>query len=257
MNNKSSTYKKIIHYFNQASRERVKVMAADPLLNYEQRVRQETIIKLLKPKRGETILDLGCGEGQDVKIILPYGVNYIGLDISLGMIEKAKEQFGSKNKIKFLVGNANKLPFKDETFEKILCSEVIEHIPDYKKALNEIGRVLKKEGTLVLSTPNQNSLYGLQRVLLDFIYKAHYHKGRRENHPWDKWKRIKELKQALKENSFSIKEIITVCYLPGELSYRLPLGIKRFLLLLIKPVERFMQTFIRRGGYIICIKAKK
>lgn len=80
-------------------------------------------------------LDIGCGASPYVK----YFPNRIGLDI-----KKAKEVD--------IVGNIYQLPFGDKKFDNILCTEVLEHLYSPEEAIEEMRRVLKKRGLLILST---------------------------------------------------------------------------------------------------------
>lgn len=110
---------------------------------------------------GDKILDLGCGEGRHV--ISAYAeaeVTAIGIDLCLRDLQTAQSRFtefcGAEqdNKAFGLAnGDAMQLPFADNTFDKIICSEVLEHIPDYHAVLKEIERVLKPGGVFCASVP--------------------------------------------------------------------------------------------------------
>jgi len=126
---------------------------------------------------GGKVLDIGCSTGnfavQDKK-------NIIGVDLDEDQIKIAKSR--GLNAIKF---DANKkLPFKDNTFDKVNCRHVIEHLDDMSdnllRFIREIRRVLKKNGKLVLITPD------LRRVKFEF-WHGYVHK-----HPF-----IKESLQKL------------------------------------------------------------
>lgn len=110
---------------------------------------------------GDTVLDLGCGEGRHViSIYMEQDVTSIGVDLGLHDLQTAKQRFAdfeeADNEAKaFGLANADalKLPFADGTFDKVICSEVLEHIPDYAGALREIERVLKPGGVFCASVP--------------------------------------------------------------------------------------------------------
>ncbi len=110
---------------------------------------------------GDTVLDLGCGEGRHVILAyLEQDITSIGVDLCLGDLRTSQERFesfrevDSRNKhFALSAANALQLPFADHAFDKIICSEVLEHIPDYQGALKEIGRVLKPGGLLAASVP--------------------------------------------------------------------------------------------------------
>lgn len=109
---------------------------------------------------GDTVLDLGCGEGRHViSAFLEQDITAIGVDLSLRDISVAQqrfEDFRQQNKgggFGLSVANALKLPFADDTFDKVICSEVLEHIDDYEGVLKEINRVLKPGGLFCASVP--------------------------------------------------------------------------------------------------------
>jgi len=106
-------------------------------------------------------LDAGCGSGHFVQVFR----NVIGLDIDIRKLRYLKLVKRIRNP--FVLGSAEYLPFKDEIFEQVMCSEVIEHIPESDKIFKEFCRVLKPSGKLILTTPN----YGLFIwPLLEWIY---------------------------------------------------------------------------------------
>jgi len=103
-----------------------------------------------KIKVNGNILDIGCGYGRCMYIL---GIKkYIGIDVSNGFIKIARKLFPS---VKFMQMDSRQLEFKEGTFDFVFMFETIEHIPDYKLALKEIYRVLKKDGIFIITTPNK------------------------------------------------------------------------------------------------------
>lgn len=98
-------------------------------------------------------LDVGCGNGIVAKVILSKRNEKFdwGIDLSAKEISYAKKS-GSYKKCK--VASVYNLPFKDGEFACVFSNSVIEHIPDLDKALNEISRVLKKNGEFVITVPS-------------------------------------------------------------------------------------------------------
>jgi ubiquinone/menaquinone biosynthesis C-methylase UbiE len=90
-------------------------------------------------------LDIGCGSNR----ILNAGLSVVGLDILLNKLRYAR-----KFNRPLINGSIWALPFKDAIFDCVVCSEVIEHIPEGMKPFLEMRRVLKPGGTLVLGTPD-------------------------------------------------------------------------------------------------------
>nr|QQZ49013.1 class I SAM-dependent methyltransferase [Phenylobacterium glaciei] len=109
---------------------------------------------------GDWVLDLGCGEGRHVHGIhmLP-GVNVVGLDLDIPSLVKARDGLGylppttGEAATSFLSGDAYRLPFADAAFDVVICSEVLEHLHEYDRALAEIRRVLKPGGRFVPTVP--------------------------------------------------------------------------------------------------------
>lgn len=123
----------------------------------------ETInFQLLKFKPGEKVLDLGCGEGRHaISAYLLADIDVIGLDLSAADLATAKGRLREftqdhENPAKscvFVRGSGLCLPFADNSFDKVICAEVLEHIHDYQSILGEIRRVLKPGGVFAVSVP--------------------------------------------------------------------------------------------------------
>ena len=115
----------------------------------------------LKP--GDRVLDLGCGEGRHViSLACEPGIEAIGIDLGFGDLSTAKSRMQDcadyrHRDSSFLISQANglSLPFADASFDHVICSEVLEHIPDWEGVLAEISRVLKPSGSFAVSVPRK------------------------------------------------------------------------------------------------------
>ena len=123
-------------------------------------------LKRLRNSRSSVeILDIGCGDGwliyklkATLKVIFgsQFCLRFTGIDISsldIDFANKRKEYFGHKD-CDFKVMDAKDPAFKDEQFDIIITSEVIEHMEDPGIFIKNIGRILKKGGLVILTTPN-------------------------------------------------------------------------------------------------------
>lgn len=115
----------------------------------------------LELKDGDRFLDVGCGEGRHtLGAYLHANVEAVGVDLSekdLATAAERSEEFIDKtndNKsVVFQAANALELPFEDDSFDKVICSEVLEHIPDFQGVLKELSRVVKPDGVIAISVP--------------------------------------------------------------------------------------------------------
>ena len=109
---------------------------------------------------GQTLLDVGCGEGRHtLAAYLKSGVLALGVDLGLTDLQTARgriadmEAYAPEGEIDFLQGDATCLPFPDNHFDHVICSEVLEHIPNFIAVIGELNRVLKPGGNLCVSVP--------------------------------------------------------------------------------------------------------
>ncbi|MDW7731312.1 MAG: methyltransferase domain-containing protein [Methanolobus sp.] len=107
--------------------------------------------------KDKNCLDAGCGTGYGSKFLADAGASLVvGVDIDSKTIDKCIKNYESTANLKFAMCDVTHLNFKDETFDVVVSFEVIEHLVDYNLYIEEIRRVLKKGGLLILSTPNKN-----------------------------------------------------------------------------------------------------
>jgi ubiquinone/menaquinone biosynthesis C-methylase UbiE len=123
---------------------------------------KELIISLLKPQQGEKILDAGCGTGVFTVDILEKGALVFGIDISLPMLSRAGKKLEGYPFFK-AVGSMVCLPFADSTFDKVVSITALEFIEDGRKALDELFRVTKRKGCILVATLNSLSSWAAQR----------------------------------------------------------------------------------------------
>ncbi|MFA5853690.1 MAG: class I SAM-dependent methyltransferase [Patescibacteria group bacterium] len=124
-----------------------------PLRRYAHRMGYETIAKFVQP--GETVLDAGCGEGVLSWYLAERGAKVTAMDISKPNVENARkflEKKGVQDRVTVLLGDAENLPFPDASFDWVISSHVLEHLPDFDKGLSEIRRVTKKKAIVALPT---------------------------------------------------------------------------------------------------------
>jgi len=128
---------------------------------YIEQKRIDKLIEAAEIKSTDKILEVGCGAGHILEKIKA-GSLY-GIDISEIQIERTKKRLGNKVELKKAPGE--KIPYEDKFFDKVLCSEVIEHVLDPREVLREISRVMKDDGILSLSIPNEDVINSTKKFL--------------------------------------------------------------------------------------------
>ncbi len=113
---------------------------------------------------GDAVLDLGCGFGRHAFEAARRGARVVALDAGRDEVLAVRATFAAMLDVGELAadtlavavqGDALALPFADETFDRVICSEVLEHIPDDVGAMAELARVLRRGGTMAITVPRQ------------------------------------------------------------------------------------------------------
>jgi O-antigen biosynthesis protein len=105
--------------------------------------------------RGKTVLDISCGTGYGSQVLLKGGAQSVtGVDLSPETVAEASSAYASE-KAHFHVGDILQMEFPNNHFDLIACFETIEHVGEQECAFQELRRVLKEGGQLIISTPNR------------------------------------------------------------------------------------------------------
>lgn len=124
-------------------------------LNFRRRILK--MLEYLNVQPGDYILDMGCGEGFYALIFDQiYDCKVAAVDYDENIMSMAKNWLKGSPKVVFEIADICNLRFSDNTFDKIVCTEVLEHISDDNKATGELYRVLKPRGILAVTVPNHN-----------------------------------------------------------------------------------------------------
>lgn len=137
------------------------------LFRFIENKRIRVLIKKAEIESQHEVLEVGCGAGHILERI-ETGI-LTGIDISAVQIERAKKRVGFKAVLYKEKGE--ELPFSDFSFDRIICTEVIEHVLEPEKLLSEIKRVLKNDGIFSLSVPNEKLIILTKKILLNLGLK--------------------------------------------------------------------------------------
>ena len=112
--------------------------------------------------RGERLLDLGCGGGRHAFQAFRLGARVVALDAMANEVSQVRDTIGAMvdageveidDEAGVVQGDALRLPFADATFDRVIASEVLEHIPEDGSAMAELSRVLRPGGTMAVTVP--------------------------------------------------------------------------------------------------------
>lgn len=134
-------------------------------LQHQQAVKQQfkdDTFALLDIQPGQRVLDVGCGLGQDVldmaRLVVPAG-HATGVDFSQTMIAEAQQRSRETGlPVSFQQGDAQSLPFADNTFDRCRAERTFQHLPDPRRALAELVRVTKPGGRLLITEPDHEAM---------------------------------------------------------------------------------------------------
>jgi len=141
MNNKKTSWGKVADWYDD--------LIEDSPDSYQKQVLLPNILRLLEPKNGMTILDIGCGQGYFARAFAEAGAKVIGCDISPELIELAKKRMSVG--VDYKVASSNKLSFAaDSSFDAATIILSLQNIEDLPGTITECARVLKSRGRLLV-----------------------------------------------------------------------------------------------------------
>ena len=123
----------------------------------------EFLAETLKPRPGNRILDVGCGEGlAEITIgrLHISQIRLVGIDYVLSKIRDARQATAAHNqRVAYAVADARRLSFSDESFDSLFCVAVLQHVGDVEAAVAEFARVIRPHGRVVAVEPDNAARY--------------------------------------------------------------------------------------------------
>lgn len=127
--------------------------------SYVDQAETEAVFDLLKPVPGEKIIDVGCGTGNFSIKLARTGCSVTGVDVSGMMLSKAGEKTAGLD-VSLCNADSASLPFPDNSFDAAISVTAFEFMKEREKSFDEMMRVVKKGGRVVIGTINRNSSWG-------------------------------------------------------------------------------------------------
>ena len=155
---------------------------------------------------GKSVLDLGCGGGFMSEALARKGAQLTGVDPSEAAIQVAQDHAQREGlKISYQVGAGENIPLGDHTVDCVVCVDVLEHVDDLDRVLDEIRRVLKPGGLFFFDTINRNPLAALVIVHLGEMVLRLLPRG---THDPAKFIRPSELRSKLDARGFDVGPLV-------------------------------------------------
>jgi len=200
------------------------------------RRRVPLVLKYLEPRAGDAILDCGCGMGFNLLALARlYEATLVGVEPDVAAIGRARVEVQS-TQVRLVRGDAVRLPFSDSCFDKVLMTEVLEHIPDESAALREVWRVLRPGGAYVLSVPNENYPFWWDPLNKTLDKVAHTHVP---SHIWwlagiwadhERLYNPERIRAVLEAHDFEVEEVVAFTHHCMPFHHLLVYGIGKNLL---------------------------
>lgn len=137
--------------------------------------KNDTLLEAIPPE-SESVFDVGFGSGTLFEGLADREIQKYGLDLGRDFIKHVHSEHGDN--VTILQSDALHIPLRDNVMASVVCSEVLEHVPDPSKAIEEMYRILKPQGTLLVTTPNISLRWTLieaiwTRIRTDIIETEH------------------------------------------------------------------------------------
>jgi ubiquinone/menaquinone biosynthesis C-methylase UbiE len=171
--------------------------------------------------RKGNVLDVGCGDGFLAHLLTKQRSNVVGIDISSSKIKYAH---GMCSGADFIIADGRFLPFRSESFDVVVCSEVFEHVLNYPLIINEIYRIIRKKGKLLITVP----------------YLMHVH-----IHTFDEQK----ISNSLTNCGFTVKRIYGIGFELEGIGKRFPSKLRVFF-------HQVFYFFFKRANFLLVISYK-
>ena len=210
----------------------------------ERRVREYIISKI--PEGVNSILDVGCGKGWIAKEFLQKGKTVVSLDISTTNPAIVNKLYSSPKHFA-VAADSFHLPFNDNSFDRVIASEIIEHVFDPAEFVKELFRVVKKDGSLVITTPYKEKIIYYLCIHCNQKTPAHSH-----IHSFDENK-LKSLYLEQDLESFKYETF----------GNKVLLFLRTYIILQFLPFwlwklkDKFFNWIVKKPAHIICVYKKR
>jgi SAM-dependent methyltransferase len=139
-----------VEHFARADEPKFRWQTTDPYMARTER----NLLACVPVGRTDRLLEVGCGEGGNLKLLETCAAGAVGVDYSFAKVHWASSHVGNG---RFVCADARQLPFRNDLFDVILCRDVLHHVEDKRAVVDELVRVCRASGRIVIIEPNGRS----------------------------------------------------------------------------------------------------
>lgn len=214
---------------------------ATPLGRITEDLEQQLVLSLMGPLKGRRVLNVGCGDGTLTVACLEGGASYVvGCDIDPRMISSAATRAARrKANISYAVARAERLPFRDRSFDLITAITLLAFVPEADQAVSEMARVLRDGGRLVIGDLGKWSLWAASRRIRGWIGSETWREAR--------FRTTGELRELVEGAGLHVEHVSGAIYYPQ-------LGL---MARLMAPADPLLGHLTTVGAAFLAVKAIK
>jgi len=146
----------------------------NPLIKLEEKNRRKIILNLIGDCKNKVIADIGCEEGYITKKIIRKCKKVYCIDIDKDILKKAKRNINNKKAV-FVESDAQAIKLQDNSVDIAISTHILEHLPDPRKGLYELHRIIKPNGKVIINVPNEKIVLLMKKIIaslgLKFLIK--------------------------------------------------------------------------------------
>lgn len=176
-------------WYEEANKESLPSHVLDsknPIIRWEENRRRKKIINMiLKSKNHNVVADVGCANGFLSKPLLPHVEKVYCIDLDKNMLDMAKKNVNSP-KAEYIHSDAENIDLPDNSVDVAFATHLLEHIPSPRKGIQELCRITKPDGSIILNLPNERAVLFLKSMMkklhLTFLLGGEYNIGLAPGH---------------------------------------------------------------------------
>lgn len=203
------------------------------------------VLSFLGPERSELILDVGTGSSRIArKIVLNTKANVVGIDVGRSNIISAKKRAGNLGLYEMVLADGQNLPFKESSFDGVICIRALKYFPNYNQGIAEMSRVLKTGKTAVLDL---SSLLGYE---VFFRYITHSLNAR-GSHVFNPYK----MRKLFKLHNFRLVDSVPLQKIPHKMwNLTTNMTILKVLIITENILKKITPSLLSRSVLLKCVK---